>query len=98
MGWTQATDYIHEEWVRPKRVFEVKKQIWDSGKNEFVHRTFYRVECRTGIEYSDTQKWLEEQYGPPKLQGLWWTTSNNRHIWMSESLITFWLLKNPDRN
>lgn len=95
MGWTQASDYIEEQWVRPSRVVTVKKQVWDVDQQQFVTRLFYRVACRTSTEFEESYCWLETTYGAPRLQGTWWTTGN-RQIWMTESLISFWLLKHPE--
>lgn len=85
---------IEEIDYNPKHVVNVKKQLWDNAKGEFVTKHFlrYHRDSQTQIDRDCTM--LTKAYGPPQYQGMWWVEHRQRFIWLAESAATFWSLKN----
>ncbi len=75
------------------RATVVNKKIWNDKTQEFEPRVFIRVFC-TPAELRRESEWMQQQFGPPEYQGKWWVTELTNDMWMSDSLATFWYLKN----
>lgn len=91
MGWTQVIEWVEAE--PNERAVIVNKKIWNDQTREFETRVFMRVRV-SSTELREQAKWMTEQFGPPRYQGAWWTTELTNDMWMSDSLATFWYLKN----
>lgn len=93
MSWQPATDYSIVEAEAPRAV-RVKKMIWSESDQTFHTRYFIRVTCENNQQATETQSWLQEQFGNAEYQGAWWRDpGRSQWIWLSDSLATFWQLK-----
>lgn len=85
---------IEEVEHQPGKVVTVKKQVWDSSKQEFVTKRFIRYYRNTQSEIDQDCTTLTKAYGLPQYQGMWWVEHSRRYVWLAESAATFWTLKN----
>ena len=76
----------------PTKYVRVNKQIWHEDTQEFRAMTFMALNTLSRAQTVQALDDLTETYGPPRIYGSWWIVSDR--IWMSESVFTFWALKN----
>jgi hypothetical protein len=76
----------------PTKYVRVNKQIWDERTQEFRAATFMALNTLSRKQTVQARDDLTLTYGPPRIYGSWWIV--NDRIWVSESVFTFWALKN----
>jgi hypothetical protein len=88
--WEQKIEYVEAESVPPPLV---KKQIWDSGKQEFVSVKMYRFQ---GVLNPGKLDWLRATYGQPGVyeNGKFWDYSTAAGFTvMDEQVYTWYQMK-----